>query len=135
MNRIARIVGRPINDFSTSIRHHFNNATCRAVLLAQSIGEIEIAAQCAYYHTNANTESYDCDLWQYFTRMFHRPIPCCHLIHAGLARLSMPDPPVFLQGPDPVSFSIDVEKVQWRAEEPSAEQRDSLVAMTAHNIK
>jgi hypothetical protein len=105
------------------------------VSLAQSIGDIEIAAQCAYYHTNADTESYDCDLSQYFTRMFHRLIPCCHLIHAGLARLSMPDLPVLLQSPDPVSFSIDVEKVQWRAEEPSAERRDSLVAMTAHSIK
>jgi hypothetical protein len=136
MTRIAGMVGQSIGNFPTSVRNNFNNTTRKAVSLAQSIDPNEMDAQCIYYRTSTAPERCDCGLFNYFTGMFHRVTPCCHLIHKGVARPRMCDPPVLHHEPDPLDFVLKIEKtLPSRAEEPSFERRNSLVAMAAHSIK
>jgi hypothetical protein len=136
LSRIAQMFGRSMGNFGGTVRNNFNNTTRRAMSLAQSLGDIEMDAQCVYYKTNTQAETCDCGLCEYFSRMFDRPVPCCHLIHKGLVRPCMLNPPILRREVDPVPFNLDLVSImKTRPEEPSVERRDHLVAMAASSIK
>jgi hypothetical protein len=97
--RISKMFCHSIDSFSCSVRYHFNNATRRALLQMRIIDEAEMLRQKLYYYTDARARRCDCGATGYFLCLFNTGIPYCHLLHAGLPRLVMPEPFVLQQDP------------------------------------
>jgi hypothetical protein len=135
LHRLATMIGHGINFFTPSVRHNFNSASRRAMTAMRSIGEIEMNLQIVQYQTDAQNRTCNCGLFWYFTRMYRTFLPCCHLLHCGVPRSKMCDPPVLLKGNDPDSFELILEQNSRPGEEPSLERRDALIDMAAWSIK
>jgi hypothetical protein len=133
--RTARMIGRGIECFSMAVRRNFNFATRRAAALRDSIGAPEMEIQKAFYHTNIATTTCDCGITPYWTIVYGIPFPCCHLLHAGMVRPRMRNPPVLTHSLDPLCFSFSIEKTPRAGQEPTFERREALIEIAAHSIK
>jgi hypothetical protein len=45
------------------------------------------------------------------------------------------DPPVLVHSPDPISFSLLIEKTARAGDEPDTERREALIDIPAHSVK
>jgi hypothetical protein len=134
LNRLGKMVNRGIESFPMSVKHNFNAATRRTAAFVRVIGEREINRQKIFYHTNLGDATCDCGVSTYFSRLFNQFVPCCHLMHAGLKKPALVNPPVLIRSTES-SFLLAVVTAERDGEEPSHERRENLLGLAAHAIK
>jgi hypothetical protein len=134
LTRLAKMVNRGIDCFPLSVKHNFNAATRRTAAFVRIIGQHEINRQKVFYRTNPQNATCDCGVSSYFSRLFNQFIPCCHLMHAGLKKPVLVNPPSLVRSVESY-FVLVLESAERDGEEPSRERRDTLIDLTAHAIK
>jgi hypothetical protein len=87
--RLAEQIEHGINRFtcSTSVRDNCHRGIRKSWVLSQSMGEIEMNSQIAFYHSCR--EICNCGQTVHLSSMYEIPIPCCHRFHLGAVRPRM----------------------------------------------
>jgi hypothetical protein len=133
MFRLTKMIHRGIESFSISVRHSFNHAPRRALLLFRATGAEEMQKHITHYHTNGEARTCDCGLSAYFSGMNRIFVPYCHLLAAEVPKDRMSHPPVLVH--QPMVRPWDLVKIALAGAEPPMERREPLVRMAAHSIK
>jgi hypothetical protein len=134
LTRLGKMINRGIESFPMSVKHNYHAATRRTAALLRVIGEQEINRQKIFYHTNLEDATCDCGVSIYFSRLFNQFVPCCHLMHAGLKKTALINPPVLIRSTES-SFLLVVVAAEREGEEPSHERRENLLILAVHAIK